>query len=107
MFNLLKDIETYKGIPPYASEHYGVYQPLLGWQSQLTKRWLQNGGVLIDPNVKRILDQRLVPGPIEVQNSDPREFVAFPLEPASGKSPFSVSLTKNLNSEVLKVVRDR
>jgi hypothetical protein len=107
MFDLFKGIDRYKGIPPYASEHYGVYQPLLGWQSQLTKRWLQNGGILIDPNVKRILDQRLIPGPAEVQNSDPREFVAFPLEPASGKSPFSVSIAKNLNSEVLKAVRDR
>ena len=37
MFDLFKDIETYRGITPYASEHYGVYQPLLGWESRLTK----------------------------------------------------------------------
>ena len=58
MFDLFKDIEKYKGITPYASEHYGVYQPLLGWESKLTKNWIQRGGILIDPRVKRILDGR-------------------------------------------------
>jgi hypothetical protein len=51
MFDLRKDIEKYKGIPPYASEHYGVYQPLLGWQSSLTKKWLAKGGALFDPSM--------------------------------------------------------
>ena len=37
MFDLLKDLERYQGIPLYASEHDGVYQPLLGWQSTLTR----------------------------------------------------------------------
>ncbi|MGH8551422.1 MAG: hypothetical protein ACRERU_23010 [Methylococcales bacterium] len=105
MFDLFKDIETYKGIPPYASEHYGVYQPLLGWESKLTKNWVQRGGVLIDPRVKRILDGRLLPGPLSVQNNDPREFIAVPLQPGSGKSPFRVMLAKNLNSELLKLVQ--
>ena len=65
MFDLFKDIDKYKGITPYASEHYGVYQALLGWQSKLTKSWIQRGGVLIDPEVKRVLDARLVPDPLE------------------------------------------
>ncbi len=107
MFDLFKDIEKYKGIPPYASEHYGVYQPLLGWESKLTKNWIQRGGILIDPRVKRILDGRLLPGPQDVQNNDPREFLAVPLQPGSGKSPFNVMLAKNLNSELLKLVQAR
>lgn len=107
MFSLFKDIETYKGITPYASEHYGVYQPLLGWESKLTKNWIQRGGILIDPLVKRILDGRLLPGPNDVQNNDPREFLAVPLQPGSGKSPFKVMLAKNLNSELLKLVQQR
>jgi hypothetical protein len=105
MFDLFKDIEKYAGIPPYASEHYGVYQPLLGWASRLTRAWIQRGGSLFDPQVKRILDGRLLPGPQNVQNFDPREFLAVPLEPASGKSPFVVILAKDLNSELLKVVQ--
>lgn len=107
MFDLFKDIETYKGIPPYASEHYGVYQPLLGWESKLTKNWIQRGGVLIDPLVKRILDGRLLPGPLKVNENDPREFIAVPLQPGAGKSPFKVMLAKDLNSELLKIVQGR
>src|SRR4029450_4664554 len=105
MFDLLKDIDKYKGIPPYASEHYGVYQPLLGWESKLTKNWIQRGGILIDPRVKRIRDGRILPGPQEVNNPVPPEFLAVPLQPGSGKSPFKVMLAKNLNSELLKLVQ--
>lgn len=137
MFDLFKNIEKYKGITPYASEGYGVYQPILGWESKLTKNWIQGGGILIDPNVKRILDGRLSPGPKNLQDiattdvrrnveeglSRPREnfqntatkaslrpnymgnLAAIPLEPASAKSPFKVALTKDLNSEILKLVQ--
>ncbi|HEX6427087.1 MAG TPA: hypothetical protein VF008_05350, partial [Niastella sp.] len=105
MFDLFKDIDRYKGITPYASEHYGVYQPLLGWESKLTKKWIQKGGGFIDPQVKKILDGRLTPGPATVNNPHPLEFMALPLEPAHGKSPFKVTLAKNLNSELLKIVQ--
>ncbi|MDD5322009.1 MAG: hypothetical protein PHD43_15640 [Methylococcales bacterium] len=117
MFDLFKDIETYKGITPYASEHYGVYQPILGWESKLTKKWIQRGGILIDPQVKRILDGRILPGPKEVEvrvfegvlswhvNNPFQLFTALPLEPGSEKSPFKVILAKDLNSELLKLVQ--
>ena len=117
MFDLFKDLkenEKYKGIPPYASEHYGVYQPLLGWESQLTKKWIRRGGVLIDPRVKSILDGRILPGPVEVEIvfsgggtvpiPQTTLLLAVPLEPGSGKSPFKVTLAKDLNSEVLNLV---
>src|SRR4030095_3371542 len=105
MFDLFKDIDKYKGIPPYASEHYGVYQPLLGWESNLTKKWVRQGGLLIDPRVKRVLDGRILPGPQDVQNNHPLEFLAVPLQPGSGKSPFKVLLTKELNSELLRLLQ--
>jgi hypothetical protein len=114
MFDLFKDIEKYKGITPYASEHYGVYQPLLGWESKLTKKWIQRGGVLIDPRVKLILDGRILVGPQEdhvIQYNLPwttplqnKGLLAVPLQPGSGKSPFRVTLAKNLNSELLSVL---
>ncbi|MEQ1560787.1 MAG: hypothetical protein ABL933_17870 [Methyloglobulus sp.] len=123
MFNLKKDLETYQGITPYASEHYGVYQPILGWQSKLTKLWLKRSGVLIDPRVKRVLDGRIKPGPdkVELYESSlphmlefkpviPPEyrhpwFVAIPIQPGSLKSPFKVILAKDLNSELLKLLQ--
>src|SRR5262247_1756180 len=102
MFDLFKDIDKYKGIPPYASELYGVYQPLLGWQSNLTKKWIQQGGALIDRRVKAILNGRITPGPQQVLNPHPLEFVATPLQPGSGRSPYLVLLAKDLNSELLR-----
>ena len=107
MFDLTKDIDKYGGVPPYASEMYGVYQPLLGWESNLTKRWIQRGGPLVDPRIKRILDGRLVPGPTEVLNPVALEFLATPLEPGRGKSPYTALLAKDLNSELLRVLLPR
>jgi hypothetical protein len=108
MFNLRKDLDTdkYKGIPPYASEHYGIYQPLLGWDSKLTKKWIQRGGTLIEPRVKRILDGRILPGPTEI-TGELDEFLAIPLKAGTGQSPFKVILAKDLNSEWLKIIRSR
>lgn len=105
MFDLFKDIEKYKGITPYASEHYGVYQPLLGWQSKLTKRWLQRDSFLIDPRLHAIFDGRIAPGPEEVQNPHPLEFLAVPLQPGSGRSPYKVLLAKDLQSELMKIMQ--
>lgn len=104
MFDLNKDLASYGGIPPYASEHYGVYQPLLGWQSGLSKKWVKRGGLLLDPRVKRILDARVLPAPTEVMNPHPLEFLAQPLLPGSGKSPFKVLLTKDLGSQLVNVL---
>ncbi len=33
----MKNLKDYKGILPYASELFGVYQPLLGWRSAIIK----------------------------------------------------------------------
>lgn len=104
MFDLTKDIDKYKGVPPYASEHFGVYQPLLGWQSQLTKKWLAKGGTLVDPRIKRILDGRITPGPESVINPHPLEFIAEPIKPGAGRSPYKVLITKDLNSELMSVI---
>ncbi|HLG56699.1 MAG TPA: hypothetical protein VI485_15275 [Vicinamibacterales bacterium] len=34
----MKSFNDYKGTLPYASELFGIYQPLLGWKSRLTKK---------------------------------------------------------------------
>lgn len=107
MFDLLKNLEKYRGIPPYSSELFGIYQPLLGWQSKLTKKWLQKGGPFIEPGVKRILDGHIRPGPVSVVNPHPLELLAMPLEPGSGKSPFTAYASRDLNSELIKVILPR
>lgn len=105
MFDLSKDVASYTGIPPYASELYGVYQPLLGWQSALTKAWVRRGSAAIDQRVRSILDGRIVPGPAGF--ADPDFQRVDPLLPGSGKSPWRVMIMRNLHSSVLEAVRDR
>lgn len=111
MFDLFKDVEKYKGVPPYASELYGVYQPLLGWQSNLTKKWVQRGGLLVDPRIKRILDANIRPGPTgfnvdRTHDIHWEDLITIPLEPGSGRLP-RVLLTKDLNSELLKLIQKK
>ena len=101
MFDLKKDIDRYQGIPPYASEHYGIYQPLLGWNSKLTKDWVRIGANVVDPRLRSIVDGRIKPGP-----ERDVDFIALPLQPGSGKDPWRVSLVKDLDSELLKLLRD-
>lgn len=107
MFDLLKDIDKYKGMPPYASELYGVYQPLLGWQSSLTKKWIQHGGTLIDSRIQDILNGRILPGLQKMDEGTDSHFIGLPLEPGRGRPPFTVYLAKDLNSELLELIRAR
>jgi hypothetical protein len=37
------NFDKFKGALPYASELYGIYQPLLGWKSRLTTRRIEAG----------------------------------------------------------------
>lgn len=37
------NFQNYKGVLPYASELFGVYQPLLGWKSKRIKRRFERG----------------------------------------------------------------
>lgn len=39
----LTDLQTYTGVLPYASELFGVYQPLIGWTSKRQKERVQRG----------------------------------------------------------------
>ncbi len=34
------DLTVFKGLTPYASELFGIYQPLLGWKSKRKQRWV-------------------------------------------------------------------
>lgn len=39
----LSDLTAHKGVLPYASEIFGVYQPLLGWKSAKVERRIERG----------------------------------------------------------------
>lgn len=114
MFDLFKDLDKYKGIPPYASELYGVYQPLLGWKSNLTKKWIQRAGTQYDPRIKRILDANLIPGPTSIKYTPQgagggytwsEAYKAEPLRAAAFQKDFKVIIAQDLNSQFLEAAR--
>lgn len=39
----ITDYSQFQTILPYASEIFGVYQPLIGWNSKRTLDWVQKG----------------------------------------------------------------
>ncbi len=39
----ITDLSRYTGLLPYASELFGVYQPLLGWKSKRLEKRFNNG----------------------------------------------------------------
>ena len=53
----LEDLTAYKGVLPYASELFGVYQPLIGWKSKRTENWINNNGS--DPSSELL--EKLIP----------------------------------------------
>ncbi|PEI83410.1 hypothetical protein [Bacillus toyonensis] len=107
MYNLHKNIELFKGVPPYASEMYGIFRPLLGWESKSTKQWIQRGGIVFDPHIKRILDENLKLEEITEHVFGEGRFYTYPLLPGKEKSPYQVEFTKDLKSELLNIVREK
>ena len=39
----MQSFDQYKGMLPYASEIFGIYQPLLGWKSRITLQRFERG----------------------------------------------------------------
>lgn len=67
----MKSFDDYKGVLPYASELFGIYQPLLGWKSRIiAKRYTR-----IRTAVYQELAARALIGaraPVQVHVTDPR-----------------------------------
>ncbi|MFC7724172.1 hypothetical protein ACFQW6_03570 [Nocardioides sp. GCM10028917] len=108
MFDLTKDLDRYKGIPPYDSQLYGVYQPLLGWRSKLTSHWLRAGRSLtVDPRVKKILDANIRPSPTRVDAESDWTKVD-PLLLGMARPPWVVIVRKDFGpSHLINLVRAR
>jgi hypothetical protein len=57
----LSDLTTYKGVLPYASEIFGIYQPLLGWKSARNHRRVQAAARTRTNDLVRRISRGLVP----------------------------------------------
>ncbi|MCP1166805.1 hypothetical protein NKS31_28100 [Bacillus sp. 1813sda1] len=107
MYNLHKNIGAFSGIPPYASEKYGIVRSLLGWESQLTKQWIQRDGKVFDPKIKQILDENIKVEKFLEQGFSNGQFYVLPLIPGKEKSPYLVILKKDLKSELLNLLLEK
>ncbi len=54
-----KDLSPFTGVLPYASEIFGVYQPMLGWKSRRTRLRIERGFGKDIANVLRVVRSRL------------------------------------------------
>jgi hypothetical protein len=102
----LTDLTAYRSVLPYASELFGVYQPMLGWKSKRSAKWLAAVGQRFAPS----LVDRLAPffqnrAPISV-NADCAVGVAE-LKPADFRGPRLIEQTSVLLSEVRKTLSER
>jgi len=69
----ITDLLPYTSVLPYASEMFGVYQPLLGWKSRRIQERFQGG---LESDRRQALDKltRQFVGLVEVTRGDGGQF---------------------------------
>ena len=98
------DFEKFKGSLPYASELYGVYQPLLGWRSGLMTRRIVEGLAATRVQYLKRIVQRFTPRfDIRGEPQDPRE-VNFQIGLAQEKPRVSSPLLEATGSLIAREV---
>src|SRR4051794_25990233 len=66
----MADVDRFKGTLPYASELFGIYQPLLGWKSKLTaERYERQLAPAYDAVGSRFLKALSAPVEVAVRDS--------------------------------------
>ncbi len=84
----MKSLNDYKGILPYASELFGIYQPLLGWKSRLTAKRYEGFRATIYANMAtRVLATSSSPVSPQVQGT-----VYYAYANTTSSSPVSLPL---------------
>lgn len=81
------DITKFSQTLPYASELFGIYQPLVGWRSKRIINRINTGfQAYLDPAVRAVI-AKMHPAVDVVQLNDPREFRLNSLGIASPNTP--------------------
>ncbi|KAA0972171.1 peptidoglycan-binding protein [Aureimonas fodinaquatilis] len=92
----LLDLTKYKGVLPYSSELFGVYQPMIGWRSKRTFRWLDRK-IERPPLLESLADCFASPAQIEI-NSDNCDMSAANMQTAA----FAVTSLREQDSVLYK-----
>lgn len=101
------DLTKFKQTLPYASELFGVYQPLLGWKSKRIVRRINLGFTShFDPAVRQIASRMSPSFEIDPQN-DPREFRIARIDIASSASLQRAHVNANIDSFIARAIVER
>ena len=57
----IADLGQYSGVLPYASEMFGIYQPLLGWKSKVIAERIERGLAKDKGHIARNLAREISP----------------------------------------------
>lgn len=102
------DLDKFSGRLPYASDVFGVFQPLLGWSSKLTHRWFERRRFVL-PDFPRHLRYRDHPEALFGGNGFQRYFRdEFPRAPLSGQDPALASFERSplLDSVLVRLLQE-
>lgn len=111
----MKDLSAYTGTLPYASELFGIYQPLLGWKSQITARRIEVSRQRAYTAIaEKVLNQIRVP--ITVHSGAERDmlagrflnaqFTVEGLKPADLEPGLQPNLSPSIDSGVARLLRE-
>lgn len=112
----MKDLSAYTGTLPYASELFGIYQPLLGWKSQITARRVElSRQRAYSAIADKVLNQ--IRSPITVNADGERDmlagrflnaqFLVEDLKPADLEPGPQPILSSSIDSGVARLLRER
>src|SRR5262245_9320656 len=80
MSGIAKDgpgVDKFSGIQPFASELFGVYQPLLGWKSRMIKRRMRNISPAFKYELVPYIKTKVFPRVSVVQDGTALKFAEF------------------------------
>ena len=98
------DFTKFSQTLPYASELFGIYQPLLGWKSKRIVRRINIGfQASLDPAIRAVI-AKMHPAIDLVQFADPREFRVNNIGIASLNAPEVARANANIDTFVARAI---
>lgn len=101
------DLTKFTQTLPYASELFGIYQPLLGWKSKrIIQRVNQGFNAYFDPAVRHVAS-KMRPSLELAEGADPREFRLIRINIASPKAQQPAYVNANIDTFLARAIVQR
>lgn len=104
------DLDKFSGRTPYASDNFGVFQPLLGWTSRMNQRWFERRRFVLPdfPKYLRYSDHPEVVFGNRFGGMRRYFLEEFPRAPLDGQAPGLASFERSalLDSVLVRLLQD-